>query len=231
MYFFHILPFIWLGLTGYGSSQWTNLNAQLEDDPPPSTPQNRLNVHSGIAFDTTDYGGRVSSPESNSPEVPIANQAEDFQACSSNDYELSSTKRRLKREWCRNDELAPNDLPSTTKAKPPSSVEEDKPKDGSGAGPLESGEKTPSTNINPQLPSIPGREQLPGQRDSNPCNGLKINPVCSPFYISRVFYPFSLVWTATWLDFCRMCTSIFCVAKALSCIPYFLLKKKGIRPN
>lgn len=225
MYFFHILPFIWLGLTAYCSSQWANLDAKLEDDFPPSAPQNRPNVDSGIAFDPI-YGGRVSSPESNSPEAPIANQAEITQACSYKNYELSSTKRRLKREWCRDNELAPKDFPATTSPKSPPTVQEDRPKDGSEAGQLEGGEKTPSTNINPQLPSVPGREQLPGQHDSNPCNEARINPVCSPFYVSQVFYPLSLVWKATWLDFCRICTSTSCVAKALSCTPFFLQKKK-----
>lgn len=226
MYFFHILPFIWLGLTDYCSSQWANLDAKLDDDPLPSAPQNRLNVDSRIAFDPIDYGARVSSPESNSPEFLIPNHAEITQACPYNSYELSSTKRRLKREWCRDDELAPNDFPAITKPKPSSSVQEDRPKDGSEAGQLEGGEKIPSTNINPQLPSAPGGEQLPGQHDSNPCNEAGINPVCSPFYVSQVFYPLSLVWKATWLDFCRICTSTSCVAKALSCTPFFCLKKK-----
>lgn len=227
MYFFHILPFIWLGLTDYCSSQWANLDAQLEDEFPPSAPQNRLNVDSRIVFDPIDYGARVSRPESNSPEVPIANQAEIIQACPYNSYELSPTKRRLKREWCRDDGLAPNDSPVTTNPKPPSSsVQEDRPKDGSEAGQLEGGEKTPSTNINPQLPSVPGREQLPGQHDSNPCNEAGINPVCSPFYVSQVFYPLSLVWKATWLEFCRICTSTSCVAKAISLHTFFFPRKK-----
>lgn len=224
MYFVQFLIFFWLGLTGYCSSQWANLV-----DATSSAPQNELNDNSGIDYDTIGNGGwDSSSPGSNSPEMPITIPAEDFQACSSKKYEQSPIKRRLRREWCRDNELAPNTLPATTtNPKHPSSVQEDKPKDeGSEAGQLDSGEKTPITNENPQLPSFPGRERFPGQLDSNPCNEPRTNPVCSALEIRRALYPFSLVWKATWLDYCRMCTwNLLRCQKP--CFFFFKKKKKN----
>lgn len=205
MYFVQSVLFLWLGLAGYSPSQWANLV-----DATPSAPQNELNDHSGIDYDMIgNRGWDSSNPGNNSPEIPITIPGENFQACSSNKYEQPPTKRQLRREWCRDNELTPNNIPaSTTNPKPPSSVQEDKPTDEeSGAGQLENGEKTtPATNENPQLPSFPGRERFPGQLDSNPCNGPRINPVCSALEIRRALYPFSLVWKATWLDYCRVCT-------------------------
>lgn len=230
MYFVQFLLFFWLGLTGYCSSQWANL-----DDATPSAPQNKLDYNSGIAYDTIGHGGwDSSSPENNSPVIPITIAAEDFQACSSNKYQLSPTKRRLRREWCRDNEVAPNNFPeTTTNPKPPSSVQEDKQKDeGSGVGQLESGEKAPTTNENPQLPSFPGREQFPGDLDSNPCNGPSINPVCSALEVRRALYPFSLVWKATWLDYCRMCTwNLLRCQKPYYASLFFLRKKKPPPPQ
>ncbi len=174
MYFVQFVLFLWLGLAGYCPSQWANLV-----DATPSAPQNELNDNSGIDYDLIGNGSwDSSSPGNNSPEIPITFPGENFQACSSNEYEQPPTKRQLRREWCRDNELTPNNIPATT----------------------------PSTNENPQLPSFPGRERFPGQLDSNPCNGPRINPVCSALEIRRALYPFSLVWKATWLDYCRVCT-------------------------
>lgn len=207
MHFVHVLLVFSLGLGCYCSSQWANLDTQSGNNPSLPTSQNSLDDNSGITLHATAHGGGISRPESNSPEVLISNQAEEFQACSSNNDQLPPAKRQIRREWCPyNNDLDPNNLPATN-TKPPSSVPEDKPKDGSEPSQLDtSGEKAPSTNINPQLQIFQGVEQLPGKLDSNPCNGPRNNPVCSPFYLSRVWYPLSLVWKATCLDFCRICT-------------------------
>lgn len=213
MYFVQFLLFFWLGLTGYCSSRWANLV-----DATPFAPQNEPNDNSRIDYDTIGDGGwDSSSPESNNPKIPITIPTEDLQACSSNKYEWSPSKRQLRPEWCRDNELAPNNPPATTtNSKPPSSVQEDKPKDEG------SGEKRPTTNENSELPPFPGGERFPGQLDSNPCNEPRINPVCSALEIRRALYPFSLVWRATWLDYCRMCTwGISCVTKSPIMHPVF----------
>lgn len=78
------------------------------------------------------------APKRNSPGTLIKNQAEDFQACSSNNYQLPPTQWWLRRKWCRSD-----DFPATN-SKPPSSIQEDKPKGGVGASQLDSGQETPA---------------------------------------------------------------------------------------